>query len=173
MPHKIKVFHVDDEIQTVDWIPNDLFETLYARFPGRVSQSHPENDAPDREYILNISVTLEQSQGTFEILYCLMSSDEKLDQYLQADGFDGHECKIVILDAMRDTVNGTKWGLDIYKRLRALKVKEDCIVFLTAYPNELRDKLGTGSDFQPQIITKPVTALLTNVLIDRIERLRD
>lgn len=175
MPNKIEVFHIDDEIQTVDWIPNDLYEALCAKFPRQVSREQVASSDPDHESTLKISVATHGVDRPFEVVYRLMASDANLGEYLKEAGEDDDGCRIFVLDVMREDSGGTGWGIEVYDRLRAMerpRITEECIFFLTAYPNKLSHQLKSSVDFQSQVITKPVTTRLTNVLIRKIEHLR-
>jgi hypothetical protein len=173
MLNKIEVFHIDDEIQTVDWIPDDLYEALCAKFPRQVSREQVASSDPDHESTLKISIATHGVDRPFEVIYRLMASDANLEEYLKAGVEDDDSCRIFVLDVMHDESGDTGWGIEVYKRLRARRGPlrtEECFFFLTAYPNKLWETLNSSIDFKSQVITKPVTTQLTNVLMERIDQ---
>jgi len=170
MSHHIEILHFDDELDSVDWFPEALFEACYVKYGGMVS--------PD---LLTEQISEFESCSEFEILegdspvkvyYRLIAKQESFENYL-TNTSSQDVCRIVLLDLIRETPSGTlePKGYKVLQKLRDQSVVDiEFTFFVSAYPQLLQEYLDSKLFLPSNIIAKPVTATrLSASLIDRIE----
>lgn len=146
----VQFYHVDDERDRVDWIPDCLRTLFYNIHPQRWDEAGPlEEKVGDgrQDYRFNLLFT---NGDEVWVTYTLVDHESALEEVTDLAG------AIVILDLMR--MEGTKLELvadRVYLALRDRKVPTEKIFILTAYEEKLaQDALpGLPAD---NILIKPI-----------------
>jgi len=163
MPERvINIIHLDDELETVDWVVDSL-QLHYTR-------AYPDwNEAikrVDKDDSTTFTFCVPAQQHNVCIRYCICQTLEAFQAEVAClSDFSG----LVVLDLMREDEEGNLelFGLEAYK-VAKLKWKRDRIFMLTGFPNAARPKLP--KDFPAdQFIPKPPDVVeLIQMLVNRL-----
>jgi hypothetical protein len=156
----VRIFHFDDEVNTVSMIPNSLCNYFVTRGNDWV-----RDEVLGKRYVESF-VLAPPGQAPVRVEYKLTDNVEQCRGWIGS--FDAGN-DVAIFDLMRQTDEGIEpIGLELYQETRGRNVSGDRIFVLTGFPHFLVNAISNITIPDDQIFLKPTPSIEVVVRLVRL-----
>jgi hypothetical protein len=158
----VTIHHFDDEPDTVDWIPDSLFNYYRLTHPSWTALSNfksPEDEAAEQ---VSWSFSLSSPQPVI-VKYHIYRRPKVFNENFRPESED-----IAFLDVITEMDDGTlePTGLDFYE-LACKKLSPERVYILSGFPGTIREKLHR-LPIDHLIIKPPDASDIISILVERL-----